>query len=455
MTGFLFGIGLEQTIRINYYPIYILLFLLLLLWKKFSIILLLAGFFIGSLYVIDFQNYAFRQAEYETIKNYQIQIEKPGWESAKDMAIAKIAQSNFKIQVKDDTGYVPGTILEGKAKIISFNNYETLNMQKYWLSKGVIGKIDWENNPQVIGQNLTIKDKIENFRKKLLDILNFSIRPPSNQLAQGLLLGYRAEFDDNFTQNMKNTGTTHIVAISGYNVAIVVAIFFYGLLFLGLNISFFCSCILIGLFVCLVGFDPSVVRAALLALIVLGAKVLGRPYKPEYLLMLIAVIMTILNPLILRYNASFQLSFGAVIGLVYLNPIIGKFKFFKKMPEFFSEALSTTISAQIAVLPILLALFGGFSIISLSANILILPLIPFAMLLVALVMGAGLVSLLFAGILGIGAEVLLEWIIGIINILGSRFPLVQIHWPWWLSLIFYSILFIFVYIFKLKYEEKF
>src|SRR3989344_6612257 len=107
----------------------------------------------------------------------------------------------------------------------------------------------------------------------------------------------------------------------------------------------------------------------------------GRLTNPRNAIALVGAAMVFINPVVLRYDIGFQLSFAATLGLVYVAPVIEKY--FSKLPKLFDlrETLIMTISAQIFVLPLLLYYFKSLSLISLPANIIVLPTIPLAMIL--------------------------------------------------------------------------
>ncbi len=397
-------------------------------------------YFFGGIYFNYSQKESFKNIIFNEEKTYLLKIEKPAWESENGYSVATLADTNHQVTIKIKHLFNSGDIIEVKGKIVKNENSNGVNWQNYWLAKGVVGRLILSSEPEFKSFSPTILNGIENFRYNLILKISTLFTSPQDNLANGLLLGYRAQFDDKFEENMQNTGTTHIVAISGYNVAIVIAIFFSSLLFLGLNRAFCVSIVFLIGFIFLVGAEPSVVRAGILALIALGAKVLGRPVKYYYLLCLVALIMILLNPFILKYSASFQLSILAVTGLFYLEPIIINTRFFKLLPNSLKEPIATTISAQVAVLPILLSYFGGFSIISIISNSLILPFIPLGMMLIFLSLILSFLSNFIGLLLAKGAQVILDWIIFCINFLGQKFALINVSWSDWMSLVFYLVL---------------
>lgn len=231
---------------------------------------------------------------------------------------------------------------------------------------------------------------------------------PQAAFLKGILLGSRETLPQSLTDDFRKTGTSHIVALSGYNITILARVVVAVLLFLYIpfRFSFWIASIFIFLFVFLTGASASVVRAAIMGILVLFARQEGRIYQMTNALIFAGAVMIFQNPKILRFDAGFQLSFLATVGLVYLAPKIENFsdktsdkikeliygrdypkkKFVKEMrlkqekSIDFKKILVETLSAQIMVLPLLIYLFGQISIISPVANIFILAVMPYSML---------------------------------------------------------------------------
>ena len=134
------------------------------------------------------------------------------------------------------------------------------------------------------------------------------------------------------------------------------------------------------IFVLFTGASASVVRAGIMGIIVLLSKQMGRMSRIGTVLLLTAVVMTIQNPLVLVWDAGFQLSFISTCCLVYLSPIF--VQRCKRLPELFGlkESFISTISAIVATLPLILFQFGRLSIVAPIVNMLVLWIIPYLML---------------------------------------------------------------------------
>ena len=197
-----------------------------------------------------------------------------------------------------------------------------------------------------------------------------------------MLLGEKQSLGDELEDAFVATGLIHIVVLSGYNVSIVAEAMTYVLAFLPRAIAYSSSSFGILVFMILTGANAPIVRASIMAILLLVAKFLGRPTEAGRMLLLVATIMVIVNPSILVADVSFHLSFLATLGLLYMFPIVDEF-FAKKIPKLWGlrSIASATISTQILVLPYLLWKIGAFSVVSPITNIIVLPFIPASMLL--------------------------------------------------------------------------
>lgn len=203
---------------------------------------------------------------------------------------------------------------------------------------------------------------------------------PHASFMAGLILGSRKGIPEHLMTDFNTTGLTHIIAISGYNITLVIVIVSAMFGFLSRRKKVIASIIFIIVFVILVGMSAAVVRAAIMGCIGLIAIWFGRQYFVVISLFVAAFFMNLWNPKILVYDVGFQLSFLATCGLVFISPYFEKY--FKWLPGFFGirEAVMMTLSAQVLALPIIILNFGRLSLISPFANVFVLPFIPLAMI---------------------------------------------------------------------------
>ena len=247
--------------------------------------------------------------------------------------------------------------------------------------------------------------------------VNRSLPAPHSAYINGVLLGTRQDIPADLTADFNKTSTTHVLAISGYNITIIAeALLAMLVFFMRRRRAFWVSVGVIIVFTIMTGAGASVVRAAIMGLLLLFANGYGRMYDPKNSILLAAGVMVLLDPLSLRFDVGFQLSFLAVLGLMYISPLF--VEKFKRIPEGFGlkETILMSISAQIAVAPLLAYTFHTFSLVSIPANLLVLPLMPYTMLFGFLTGMAGLI----AGPLGRA--------VGLIALALSWFQLAVIKW---------------------------
>lgn len=277
------------------------------------------------------------------------------------------------------------------------------------------------------------------FEEKLSKIFS----EPYASFMAGLILGSRSGIPEHLKINFNVTGLTHIIAISGYNIALVITVVSMLFGFLRRRPKVIACGIFIVVFVIAVGASASVVRAAIMGIISLIALWGGRQYFVIIALFSAAFFMNLWNPKILVYDAGFQLSFLATFGIIIFNERLKNL--LKKVPEIFSlrDALVMTLSAQILALPIIIMQFGRLSIISPLANIFVIPMIPLAMALGFFAVMFGFISSFIGDLIGFGGYLVLKFIIFFVNFFASfKLASLQIEWiTWWMVLVYYLFLF--------------
>lgn len=259
-----------------------------------------------------------------------------------------------------------------------------------------------------------VKDK---FREKL----KAAIADPESSLASGLLLGDRSSMTSKLKNDFAATGTSHIVAVSGFNVTIIAVIILEVALLIGFSRgqSFWVSLAAIILFIIMVGVPASAVRAGIMGGLLLLAIKTGRLNSSLNAIVLAAVLMIAANPKILRFDIGFLLSFLAVMGIIWLYPILDYY--FQKIPDILKikSILLLTLSAQIMTLPVLIYNFDKMSLVAPLANVLILPFVPLAMILGFLSATFGFIWLELAKLVGYLAWLVLTYQLRTIEYLAS------------------------------------
>lgn len=262
------------------------------------------------------------------------------------------------------------------------NRHEKFNYQRF-LAKDRIYQICRNSKIQKTGKNEGnfLFAKILKLRYLLEEKVSALFSEPESGYLAGLLLGGDDRLPEDVAESFRRTGTTHTVAVSGYNITILAS----ALMFLGLSFglfrkhAFWFAMAGIVLFVVMIGAPSSAVRAAIMGTLILLAGNLGRLASSTRLIVFAAFLMVCYSPFVLLYDVGFQLSVLATLGIVLIyGPLSEKFEIEHDFLELKSIFL-VTVSAQLGVLGILIYTFESFSLISLLANLIILPLIPFLM----------------------------------------------------------------------------
>lgn len=275
-----------------------------------------------------------------------------------------------------------GDILKIEGRLEKPENFNDFDYRAYLAKDEIFLEMFY---PQIqkleSGRGWWLKSALFGLKAKYLKSLSQILPEPQAALVAGLTVGARRSIPQEILEDFRKVGVIHIVVLSGYNVTIVaraVASFFAT--FLPYFLSTAAGLIGIFLFAILTGATATVVRASIMAAILYFAGLTGRIYQAKIALFAAGFLMLIFNPKILRFDLSFQLSFLATLGLLYLSPHLERFvKWLPKILNLREYGLAT-LSAQLAVMPLLLYNMGTFSIVALPANLLILIAVPATML---------------------------------------------------------------------------
>jgi competence protein ComEC len=289
------------------------------------------------------------------------------------------------------------------------------------------------------------KSRLFSFKNTFMEKINLVIKEPESSLLGGLLLGAKNSLGKDLQLDFRQAGVSHIVALSGYNITIVAESIMIVLSFLPMVFSMSFGVLGIIFFAIMTGASATVIRASIMALLVLLARYTNRKYDITRALILAGVFMLIQNPKILVFDLSFQLSFLATIALIYISPLIDK-KLSKITNKFkIREILVATISTQIFVLPFILYKMGTLPIYSLFANILILPIVSPIMLFGFLTGMVGLLSLTLSIPLAYISSLLLSYSLSVIDFI-AHLPFSSVAINYFPASLMFIIYFIFIII---------
>lgn len=318
----------------------------------------------------------------------------------------------------------PENFVTDQGKVFDYVNYLRKDGILYVMSYPKIEIVSRGNGNKIQSALFFVKEKF-------LEKMNFAITGKESLLMGGLILGEKSSFDQALRQSFVNTGTIHIVALSGYNVTIVaqwVMKLFAEVPYMPTNFGIGMGIFAIILFIIMTGGSSTAIRAGIMATLALFARMTGRNYDLGRALLLAGVSMIILNPFLLVYDVSFQLSFLATFAVIFLAPRIEKYFFW--VPKHFElrDIVSVTCAAYIFVFPFILYKMGNFSLVALPANILILPFIPLTMMLGFITGFLGLIYYMLAVPFGYVSYLFLHYELGVISFF-SKLPFAAFTFP--------------------------
>jgi len=300
-----------------------------------------------------------------------------------------------------------------------------------------------------------VYDNIFKFKDILRNLVNRGLSEPEAGLARAIILGDKRAISDDLRDIFSKVGISHIVAISGMHISILSAGAMY--LFLGIGLSrkksFYLSCIFLIFYIIMIGAPASAVRAGLMGFFVLLALNIGRLSNITNSLFFVASLLLVINPRLLRDDIGFQLSFLAVLGIVYFFPIIDNWLEKIKIPKLWGirNIVILTISAQITTLPVIVKNFSIISVVSPISNLFILWTLPFLM--VAIIFGIFL-SLIFSSlspVFFLPAGILLDYIVKVSQFF-ERFPhsYFEINYLWlgWFVLYYFFLFYLYKKLFS-------
>jgi competence protein ComEC len=303
------------------------------------------------------------------------------------------------------------------------------NYKNYLLKDGIYSVMDWPKI-ELVGKNQgnIFYKYLFSFKNKLKESVNGVMSPPQSALLEALFFGDEENISQEWKDKFNFVGVRHITAVSGMNITIISALILNFLLLIGFwrSQAFYLSVVLIVFYILMIGAPASAVRAGVMGLLFLTAQHFGRLSAASRAIIFASAFMLLLNPLLLKFDVGFQLSFLATMGLVYLQPVFSNF--FKKIPNIFQlrYALSATLAAQIFTLPILIFNFGRISVISPLANVLIVPFLSIITITGFIFSFVGIISQTLAQIISWPAWFLLTYIIKAIDLL-SKIPFASIN----------------------------
>lgn len=221
-------------------------------------------------------------------------------------------------------------------------------------------------------------------RREFIKKLRDNLPEPLSSFAAGLMIGQRSTIPDSIITDLRNSGLAHIIAVSGYNLTIIVRAVM-SLLRRGSRYQkLMLSLAVIGSFLLITGFSASIVRAAIVSMLSLVAWYYGRTFRPAVLLLLSAVITVLFRPEYVWGDVGWYLSFLAFTGVMIIGPVVRQRFFPGKELKLLMATCIDSSAVLVMVVPYSLYIFGTLSVVALPANMIVAPTVPLAMALTAM-----------------------------------------------------------------------
>lgn len=261
-------------------------------------------------------------------------------------------------------------------------------------------------------------DIFAQFKQFFSGLIRGQIDSPASDLGLGYLMGQKNGLSKDFSEQLRAVGMTHVVVASGAHLAIIVTFVrkIFGKLSKFAELLF--AILAIAAFVLVVGFTPSMTRAALVAILGLLLGFFGRKLSPSRLLNLVAALTLLINPTNLQ-NLGWQLSFTSFFGIMVISPRLTRHFYGGKNPPWLASMFITSLSTTVICAPVMIFNFGSLSLLSFVANLIILPTLPYAMILVFLTGATSFLSFL-SGLFATLASTLLNLHIFVVDFLSQQ-----------------------------------
>lgn len=260
---------------------------------------------------------------------------------------------------------------------------------------------------------------VNNLRRQFAAGMQTALPEPLSAFGMGLLIGQKANLPDATYENLKMVGLVHIIAVSGYNLTIILRATNGFLKKHSKRLSLLLALSLIGVFLLFAGSSASIVRASVVSVIAIAAAYYGRSVKPLVLIMLAAALTGMANPFYVWTDVGWYLSFLAFFGVMILAPmVLARFPARLQGSLIFTVAIES-LCAEIMAMPFIIHIFGETSLIGLLANVLVVAFVPLAMLLGVFAGLAGMLVPMIAGWIAWPAKMLLTYMLDTAHILAS------------------------------------
>ncbi|MBV6393326.1 MAG: hypothetical protein KPEEDBHJ_02566 [Anaerolineales bacterium] len=303
------------------------------------------------------------------------------------------ASGQILVRVLPNETYEYGERIRLRGELKTPPENEEFSYRDYLARQGIHSYMTKAETTRLPGNDgVPVYRLIYSLKAKLVENAYKIFPDPEASLFAGILFGVDTGLPKQLQEAFKNTGTAHIIAISGFNIAIIAGLFFsvFKTLLQNERLGAALAVVSVFLYAFLVGGDPAVMRAALMGSLSLFARQIGRRNAALNTLFFVALIMSLANPLIL-WDIGFQLSFFATLGLILYAEPFSNFtaRAIEKISKtenpaivrIFNDNVILTLAAQVTTIPLMAYHFHRVSLVSFIANPFILPIQPAVMIL--------------------------------------------------------------------------
>ncbi len=339
-----------------------------------------------------------------------------------------------KVEVQGKLEFPKTFIDEKTLREVDFASYLAKDGIYYEMFQPKVTRISRGEGNRVVGALFA-------FKNAFIRNIDALIPQPHASLLGGLVVGAKQSLGKELLDDFRTVGVIHIVVLSGYNITIIAVFIEWLLSRLRKNLRLGLSACAMLLFALMVGASATVIRATVMALLALLARGTGRMYAVTRALLIAGGVMLLHNPKILVFDVSFQLSFLATLGLIYVSPFVEPRVKWVTERLHLREIVVATVATQIFVLPFLLYKMGMFSVVSLVVNLFVLSAIPLTMLFGFLVGILAFVSSTIATPFAYVAYLLLAYELTIVEWFAKlSFASVAVpYFPLWLVIFCYGV----------------
>ncbi len=343
--------------------------------------------------------------------------------------------------------YHYGDIINIKGKVKPFSDFRSYS------SIIVSGRMSYPSIELFSPAKFSLRRAALLVKNKITSSLQKIIPEPKSSLLISLMFGAKNNLTSILEEQIRRCGLSHVIVASGLHLSIIAKALsgFLDILCMSNSVNFIISFLFILSFAFMAGLTPSIIRAAIMASLLILSRFSFRLYNSFNALLLAAVIMIWLNPLVLFWDLGFQLSFLATAGIIFLYPIWKESPFwqqdwFNQKGQIIRETALSTFSALTFVIPWVIFKMQVFSLVSPITNLLILPLVPLIMAGGAIVAISSLLFYPLGLFLGALLNLILAYFLKVISLFSSL-PWSQIYIPsilHWLIIPYYIFLFFYI-----------